>query len=272
MRRRHAGERVEPFRRRLHAPDGHRVRDAIEAWAAAQSGTMSWPVLPPEIQDRDADVWEALMMVANAVGGEWPERTRKAAVALLEASKEAEPSLGVRLLADLQSTFGDAIAMATEDVLTALHAMKESPWADLRGKPLNDRGLATRLRQYGVKSKQIRLGHRTLKGYVRADLHDAWKRYLPPAHNSETSETKETVSEQTVSDVSHVSHLAGDRGETSRPRCAQCGQGGYVNQCSISGTEAWLHPGCEAAWGSKLPLNDGLGIPDFLERKKAQAQ
>ena len=35
---------------------------------------VTWPDLPAEIQDRDADIWEgALVAVADAVGGEWPE-------------------------------------------------------------------------------------------------------------------------------------------------------------------------------------------------------
>jgi hypothetical protein len=35
---------------------------------------IAWPDLPPEIQDRDADVWEPLIAVADAIGGEWPQR------------------------------------------------------------------------------------------------------------------------------------------------------------------------------------------------------
>jgi hypothetical protein len=41
--------------------------------------------------------------------------------------------------------------------------------------------LARRLRQYGVKSKTLRLGDELFaKGYACADLHDVWRRYLPP--------------------------------------------------------------------------------------------
>src|SRR5262249_39544622 len=38
-----------------------------------------------------------------------------------------------------------------------------------------------RLGQYGVKPKTLRLaGDDFAKGYARADLHDVWRRYLPP--------------------------------------------------------------------------------------------
>ena len=81
MRRRHAGERVEPYRRRVHAVTGHRIRDTVAVWA--KSATIEWPKLPDEIQDRDADVWEPLIAVADAVGGEWPSRARRAGVSLI---------------------------------------------------------------------------------------------------------------------------------------------------------------------------------------------
>ena len=54
----------------------------IEAWAR-QAGDIAWPEMPPEIQDRDADVWEPLIAVADAIGGEWPKRARVAAVTLV---------------------------------------------------------------------------------------------------------------------------------------------------------------------------------------------
>ena len=72
--------------------------------------------------------------------------------------------------------------------------MAEAPWSDLRGKPLNERGLATRLRQYGIKPKVIRIGDSTPRGYARESFHDAWQAYLAPplAETSATSATSET--------------------------------------------------------------------------------
>ena len=96
MRRRHSGERIEPFRRRIHAVRGHEIRQRIETWARVQPGIEEWPELPAGVEDRDADVWESIIAVADTAGGDWPERARAAAVALVAVGKEAEPSLGVR--------------------------------------------------------------------------------------------------------------------------------------------------------------------------------
>jgi uncharacterized protein DUF3631 len=151
--------------------------------------------MPPSVEDRDADVWESLLAIADAAGEGWPKRARAAAVALVAAAADKEPSLGIRLLSDLREIFGEHDQLTTAEILMRLHALPEAPWNDLRGKQLNDRGLAYRLREYGVKSKNLNTGgeHRP-KGYARCELHDAWQRYLAPlpAHRSATSATSAT--------------------------------------------------------------------------------
>lgn len=191
MRRRHQGQQVEQFRRRIHLAEGERIRSMIDSWALLAEFEIVAPEnLPANIQDRDADVWESLITVADEVGGEWPARARAAAIALVSESKERDPSLGIRLLADLKSIFGDAQEMTTGAILRKLHALNESPWNDLKGKPLNDRGLAQRLRQYEIKPGV--LGGGSHRGYRRQDLHDAWDRYLAPPSLSDGSVTSVT--------------------------------------------------------------------------------
>jgi hypothetical protein len=283
MRRRHAGETVEPFRHRIHSRQALKIRMEIEAWAGGQPTQIEWPDMPDAVQDRDADVWEPLIAVADLVGGEWPKRARDAAVALVAESKDNEPSLGIRLLTDIKSIFipdaaPDVDAMSSKTLLERLQEISESPWRDLKGKPLDERNLSRLLKQYGVKSKTVRIGDSTPKGYARVDLHDAWARYLPqpsPA-KSATSATRATVVEfqrqnvaacgagaanvadtvsdvaddvadagpntphefNDVSDVADVAHLAGNR-------CAQCGGGdGPMNRSD----NAWWHPECRRYW------------------------
>ena len=253
MRRRHAGEHVEQFRRRIHAPAGGRIRGMIEAWAR-QAGDIAWPEMPPEIQDRDADVWEPLIAVADAIGGDWPKRARVAAVALVAAARERDPSLGVRLLADLKAIFGLREHMSTKEILQALNSLEEAPWGDLKGRPLDERGLARRLKQYGVQSKTVRIGDATPKAYCRADLHDAWQRYLPSPATSETSETSATDPEKQandVADVADVADVSGHGGEDAKPKtCVQCGgpDDGTCRHHHVPGGAVWLHPECARFW------------------------
>lgn len=195
MRRRAPTETVEPYRRRIHSPAGNQLRDRLAAWAARVSENLSdaWPEMPEGITDRNADVWEALLAVADAAGGDWPARARVAAVAFVADSKVGTPSLGVRLLSDLREILGDRDVMPTDTILTALAELDEAPWADLRGKPIDARRLANYLQPYGVRSKTIRVGSGTPRGYTREDLSDPWARYLgDPAKGSATTATTET--------------------------------------------------------------------------------
>jgi hypothetical protein len=181
MRRRAPGELVEPFRRRVHGPAGEGLHEALVGWAERESTLIegAFPDMPNGIEDRDADIWEPLLAIADRVGGVWPDRSRVAAVALVADSKAGSPSLGIKLLADLHQVFGVHEAMSTEAILKALLELEESPWGDLYGKQLNSRGLAQRLRKYEVKSKNVRIGEMVVKGYSQEDLYDVWVRYLP---------------------------------------------------------------------------------------------
>jgi uncharacterized protein DUF3631 len=136
MRKRKQGENIKPFRRRVYEKEGHALRDRLSRWAQDVK-VNKWPQMPAGIEDRAADVWEALLAVADAAGGDWPTKARETATALVKAAREVEPSLGIRLLADLKEIFGDAREMATEAILAALHGLKEAPWSDLKGRPLN---------------------------------------------------------------------------------------------------------------------------------------
>lgn len=202
MRRRAPQERVEPYRRRLHAPEGYEIRDRLATWVMGQK-VDTWPEMPEGVEDRDADVWEALIAVAEMAGDEWPSLARDAAKALVKAGQEDSPSLGVRLLADLRRIFGDKDEMWTETILTELHALDESPWGSLRGSSLDGRGLARYLRRYDVRPGTVRDGKRTAKGYKRVDLLDPWSRYLPSPDKSGTSGTSVTDSDA-VTDVTDI--------------------------------------------------------------------
>src|SRR5262249_52846618 len=120
MRRRADDEQVEPWRRRIHAREGEAIRARLINWAEANIGDVidQWPDMPEGVTDRDADVWEALIAVADAAGGDRPRRAREAAKAIVKRSKESTPSLGIRLLSDLRNVFGVFEGIAGAEKLT----------------------------------------------------------------------------------------------------------------------------------------------------------
>jgi hypothetical protein len=226
MRRRAPSERVDQFRRREHGAAGHDLRDRVAAWADAirDKVTGAWPDMPTGVEDRDADVWEALLAVADAAGGHWPQQARVAAVALVAESKASTPSLGVLLLTHLRDVFGDDDALPTETILNRLHALDEAPWADLRGKALNARGLAARLHGYGVHPKTIRVGHSTPRGYTREDLHDPWCRYLgPPPVDPQQAQQAQRVQRQDLAEPTEPPEPTGEPSiSDENPACSVC--------------------------------------------------
>ncbi|MGQ0429064.1 MAG: DUF3631 domain-containing protein [Gammaproteobacteria bacterium] len=181
MRRRAPGEVIEPYRRRLHAAEGHRLRELLATWArvVAPSIGESYPAMPAGVEDRAADCWEAPLTIAALAGGSWPDRAAVAAVALVAQSRESNPSLGVRLLADLRVVFDGALSLTTEEIITRLCRIEEAPWSDLKGHAIDARRLAVMLRPYGVASRRLREGASVLRGYHVEDLADPWQRYLP---------------------------------------------------------------------------------------------
>ena len=203
MRRRAPGEHVADFRRRKVREPAEKLRARCIEWAATalESLADAEPEMPLGITDRPADVWEPMIAIADMAGVEWAARGRRAAVELNTLRQKADPSLGVQLLADIRKilTTRETDRMFTADLVVALCGLDESPWGDLRGKEIDARGVARRLRPYGIRPKQIRDGE-SKKGYERGDFLDAWSRYLPDSRSTET-----TVTPETVTPVSHVS-------------------------------------------------------------------
>ena len=70
--------------------------------------------MPAGLEDRDADICEPLLAIADAAGGQWPKRARD--------------------------------RIRTTELVDNLCARDESPWQELRnGQGINDRTLAKRL-------------------------------------------------------------------------------------------------------------------------------
>jgi uncharacterized protein DUF3631 len=180
MKRRAPGEEVAAFRRSRYEKEGARLAARLAAWCADNADALDFPELPPEIADRNADVWEPLLMIADRAGGHWPAVARVAAVALVALTSERNTSLGIRLLRDVLAAFArrNEDSISTSILLNELINTPESPWGDLKGKPISDRRLASMLKRYDVRPVRIRVGERVERGYKAEDLHDAWARYL----------------------------------------------------------------------------------------------
>ena len=196
MRRRAPGETVAPFRHRRDRPALRAIAHQLNAWLRADLAVLetAQPAMP--VEDRAADTWEPLVIVAEHAGQQWPERARAAVLALTaDADENGEQSIRVRLLADCHTAFEHDTALPTSELLSRLKVDHEAPWLTYGPAGLTAAKLGSLLREYDIRSANIRFPDGTqAKGYQRTHFEDAWTRYCPglhtgekPSHPSQTS-------------------------------------------------------------------------------------
>ncbi|MGI8753575.1 MAG: DUF3631 domain-containing protein [Acidimicrobiales bacterium] len=181
LRRRGKGEKVEQLRQSRVRPEAEDLGRRCAAWAHRNVAPLTEidPVMPNGIEDRPADTWAPLLAIADASGGQWPERLRTACVVLNKARAKDDPSSGVRLLTDLKLILGGVDHMFSANIVDRLTALPESPWAEWHnGKGFTTQDLGRKLKDYGITSHNVRAGAGQAKGYTTADLADAFERYL----------------------------------------------------------------------------------------------
>jgi hypothetical protein len=191
MRRRAPHETVEPYRDRVNGAELARTHDRLAAWARSVRKTIGdpWPAIPEGIADRDADVWEPLLAVAEAAGGHWPETARATAVVMVTDARDRPATLGIRLLADARRIIGERKRISVTDLLGELIAIDDAPWGDLGGRgAIDGRYLGKTFSGYGIPlAHTLRFDPSaggTRRGWDARDFADAWSRYLPPTPGS----------------------------------------------------------------------------------------
>ncbi|MPZ29180.1 MAG: DUF3631 domain-containing protein [Micromonosporaceae bacterium] len=210
MRRRAPGEHLAEFIEEDVIEEATKIREPLSWWIADTADELrgARPVMPDGVRDRQAEIWRALLAIADAAGGGWPDRAREACRHFVLATDPGELSLGVRLLADLRDLFGDRDRMASAEILTKLAALEEAPWGDMYGKPIDSRRLAKMIGKYGVKPKVVKFGDGTThRGYLAEDLADVWRRYLPGDKRNQRNQRNPAASE--VTEVTEVTHTSG---------------------------------------------------------------
>ncbi|MGW2655363.1 DUF3631 domain-containing protein [Streptomyces sp. NPDC001478] len=185
MPKRKPGEKVAPFRSRHSVPELNALRDRLAAWLTPLRGAAHRLVPPMPVEDRAADTWEPLVIVADLAGSHWPAQARAACLAMTrnEVVQDEQTTLKTRLLRDIRRVFeqqGDQEVLRSHDLLAALVQDAEAPWAEYGTKGLNAYHLANLLRDFGISPANHRFENgRQAKAYARNQFLDAWARYCP---------------------------------------------------------------------------------------------
>ncbi|UPW07199.1 DUF3631 domain-containing protein [Gordonia terrae] len=180
---------IEPlarYRRRDAESEAAPIRSALTRWSESTvTDTLdaARPELPDGVEDRPAEVWEPLLSVADAIGGDWPRRAREACVHFVFAKSADGPSLGVEMLTAIHAImarFG-VDDITTSALLVAIRNLRDdSPWHPARGE-LDPATLARILRPFDVAPQQFKRDGKKVRGYRRygdGGLFDAFARYV----------------------------------------------------------------------------------------------
>jgi hypothetical protein len=143
-------------------------------------GAVGGAGVPEGLNDRAADIWEPLLVLADLAGGDWPERARKAAVGLSASAQDHDP-MG-SLLMDILELF---LRLGRERVFSRtlaewLNRAEDRPWMALKkGKVVTGQWVAQQLQDFGIRPKTLRIGEERAKGYEMDDFADVFRRYIP---------------------------------------------------------------------------------------------
>jgi Protein of unknown function (DUF3631) len=186
LKRKTREEKVDRFRRREVEEEAGYLAESLRSLGEYYVDRLTYarPYLPGEISDRQQDIFEPLLALAELAGDGWPERARAAAV-VRSTGDESDESLGVRLLSDCYEIFNGYERLSTARLLELLCLIEEAPWVEkwwdpYKGEPKSGAfaNLAWHLRRYGIRSKTIRFEEGLAKGYERERFEDSWSRYI----------------------------------------------------------------------------------------------
>jgi len=203
LKRRSPGERCARWRERDGHAEAASICHAFAAWGGSKKVlevlTAARPELPVSLSDRQADVWEPLLAIAELAGGDWPKKVQAAAVTLAGAIDDAD--IVVDLLRDIYDVLRDGrhSFIPTKELLEKLVAADDRPWATWgrQGKGLTARGLARLLDPLEIHPARLE----QVRGYRPDAFEDAIARYLP-SYVSLRQPTNETGPESPISSVS----------------------------------------------------------------------
>lgn len=160
-----------------------RLRARLEAWAAdvARLARVRRPEVPDGLGGRDRDRWQVLLSAAHGVGGDWPQRVARMALADRDVRAEAAmadgPAPNEQLAFDLFAVWHEGETFnTTADLVERLIIHNAELWGMPSGKPLTAKSLTWRLTQfYGVASIRTQRNGRQSRGYGLTGIQRVWK-------------------------------------------------------------------------------------------------
>lgn len=217
------------------------------------------PVLPQTLLNRGADNWRPLVLIADAAGGAWPDRSRQIAERL---GAEADDIAIVHALKDIADLFAGAGVdfLQTSAVLDSFHAMDTRPWGEWgrSQKPITGAQLARLLKPLGIIPVQGWVSGTSRRGYHLGAFREAFRAYIPshplsdPLGRYESQKTADYCDSQPLGDVAA---LAARNGKKPQKTAEPSGLAGKIPLESQIGEDG--DPFAQFKTGDYLLADDG---------------
>jgi Protein of unknown function (DUF3631)/Domain of unknown function (DUF3854) len=211
LRRRLPSEAVESFRTRRVGEHAAPIAQALQDWVDGGVVELLKPIEVadvPGLGDRQMDISEPLLQIAQLAGSEWTKELVNALQLIFKISGKEDGSQSATLLSDIRETFAarkpHKLHIPSRDLTAALNEIEGRPWAEWsHGKGLSANQLARQLKKYHIFPHVISpVGEPSFRGYETKDFEDVWKRYCPspPTQTVKVSETASSLNETAFSE------------------------------------------------------------------------
>jgi putative DNA primase/helicase len=135
-----------------------------------------------DLNDRAADTFDPLYVIARLAGQEWEQKLHAAALALSPGAGSKSPAAELLLNIHIIFILSGKPKIFTRDLIDAL---QDERWGigslAVKYSGIDEYGISQVLRPYGIKPTTFRIGKEVNKGYVGEDFEDALRRYVPKA-------------------------------------------------------------------------------------------
>jgi Protein of unknown function (DUF3631)/CHC2 zinc finger len=173
--------------RRQDRANAKPLHDALERWASdpelLKTLWDSHPQMPDSLSDRQEDIWEPLLAIADSVGGDVSELARAAADVLCNNGDD-DLGYGAKQLLAIKKIVGDKDRIRSGDLIDGLWEADALPSRLMEDEKPNYKKIGHWLSKFiksydGKPSRQLDFDGQNARGYEAAELKEVFERYCP---------------------------------------------------------------------------------------------
>jgi hypothetical protein len=174
--------------RRQNRAEATPLHDALEAWSKdaelLRALRETQPQMPESLTDRQEDIWEPLLAIADSIGGDVPRLAREAARALSINDDDDGLVYGTAQLVAIRKVVGDRGRITSADLIDGLWEADALPSRLMEDEKPNYKKighwLSKFIKSYGGKpARQLDFDGQNARGYEAAELNEIFERYCP---------------------------------------------------------------------------------------------